>query len=315
MTRRINLFLLILLILVGVPVWYLFIDSSPWSDKAARLDVAGARQLVAAAPGQKPDKVAFELVGFRSATGNLLASGSGFRPQLVGVMAYRLEVPGARPIMIDTGITPAYAQELGMKNFDAAAQSRVNESLREASLILVTHEHADHLGGLAALTGAPGGAALAATVRLNKYQVPGNSGTPALTWAPGIDIPATIAQDRPQMVAPGVVVLPTPGHTPGSQMIYVQLANGAELLFAGDTAPREVSWLERRPPSRFLTDFRTPQDRVALIGWLNALHDLTKSDPRLNIVPGHDLDWLIDPNNKTPLVNMRDKPRQKVAGK
>ncbi len=315
MTRRINLLLMILLVFVGAPVWYLFIDSSPWSSKAARLDIAGARQLVAAASGQKPDKVAFELVAFRNVPGNILAAGSGFRPQLVGVMAYRLEVPGARPIMIDTGLTPAYAQELGMENFDSAAQARVDDALRTAGVILVTHEHADHLGGLAAITATPGGTAIAAAARLNRYQVPGGQNTLALPWASGIKIPASIAQDRPQLVAPGVVVIPTPGHSPGSQMIYVQLADGTEFLFAGDTAPREVSWLERRPPARLITDFTMPQDRVALIGWLNALHELTRSDPTLHLIPGHDLDWLIDPNNKTPLVHMRDKPPQKVAGK
>ncbi|WP_310533884.1 MBL fold metallo-hydrolase [Novosphingobium sp.] len=315
MTRRINILLMILLVFVGAPVWYLFIDSSPWSNKSARLDIAGARQLVAAASGQRPDRVAFELVAFRSATGNLLAAGSGFRPQLVGVMAYRLEVPGARPIVIETGLTPAYAQELGMENFDAAAQVRVDDSLRTASLILVTHEHADHLGGLAAITATPGGAAIAAKARLNRFQVPSAQSTPALPWATGLKIPATLTQDRPQLVAPGVVVIPTPGHTPGSQMIYVQLANGTEFLFVGDTAPREVSWLERRPPSRLVTDFTVPQDRVALIGWLNALHDLARSAPKLNLIPGHDLDWLIDPNNRTPLVKMRDSLPQKVAGK
>lgn len=109
MTRRINLLLMILLVFVGAPVWYLFIDSSPWSSRPARLDIAGARQLVAAGRGQKPDKVAFELIGFRSSTSNLLAAGSSFRPQLAGVMAYRLDVPGAPPIMIETGPTPAHA--------------------------------------------------------------------------------------------------------------------------------------------------------------------------------------------------------------
>lgn len=315
MTRRINILLMILLVFVGAPVWYLFIDSSPWSSKPARLDIAAARQLVAAAPGQKPDKVAFELIGFRSAAGNLLAAGSGFRPQLVGVTAYRLDVPGAPPIVIETGLTPAYALELGIDNFDSVAQTRVDDSLRTASLILVTHEHADHLGGLAAITAKPGGAAIAAKARLNRFQVPGGQGTPTLPWASGLKIPATITQDRPQLVAPGVVVIPTPGHTPGSQIIYVQLANGTELLFVGDTAPREVSWLERRPPARLLTDFTVPQDRVALIGWLNALHDLNRTEPRLHLIPGHDLDWLIDPGNKTPLVQMRDSLPQKVAGK
>ncbi|MFM6931779.1 MAG: MBL fold metallo-hydrolase [Novosphingobium sp.] len=315
MTRRINYLLLALLVFVGGPVWYLFIDSSPWTGKAVRLDIAEARHLVAATPGQKPVGVAFDLVAFRSAPANFLAAGSGFRRQPIGVIAFRLEVPNGAPIMIESGITPAHARELGMENYDAAAQHRLDESLRAASLILVTHEHADHLGGLVALTAAPDGSEIAAKAKLNRFETPGAQGMQALHWAAGMQIPATLDQDRPQLVAPGVVVLPTPGHTPGSQMIYVQLANGTELLFAGDTAPREISWQERRPPSRLFTDFVQPQDRAALVGWLQALQDLHKSSPRLLIIPGHDVDWLIDPNNKVPLIRMSDKPAQKGAGK
>lgn len=315
MTRRINYLLMALLILVGIPVWYLFIDSSPWTGNLVRLDLVEARRLVAGRPGQKPVGVAFDLVAFRSTLGNFLAAGSGFRRQPIGVIAFRLEVPNEPPIMVETGITPVHARELGMENYDSAAQRRVDESLRKASLILVTHEHADHLGGLAALTAAPGGADIAAKARLNRYQIPGGQITETLPWASGLRVPATLSQDRPQLVAPGVVVLPTPGHTPGSQMIYVQLANGTELLFAGDTAPREISWQERRPPSRLITDFIQKQDRAALADWLGALQKLHKSNPKLLIIPGHDVDWLIDPNNKVPLIRMGSKPSQKVAGK
>lgn len=315
MTRRINYLILALLVLIGGPVWYLFIDSSPWDVAPARLDVDKARSLVAAAPGQKPVSVAFEMVAFRSVTGNLLAAGSGFRPQAIGVLAYRLKVPGAPPIMVETGTSGAHAKELGMENFDAEAQRRVDESMRAASVILVTHEHADHLGGLAAATVAPDGSAIAAKARLNRFQVPGGQTSQVLPWAKGLKIPATLALSGPQLVAPGVMILPTPGHSPGSQMVYVQLANGTELLFAGDTAPRETSWFERRPPSRLFTDYVQPQDRAAVAGWLTALRQLHEKSPDLLIIPGHDVAWLIDLNNKVPLVRMRDEPIQKDAGK
>ena len=36
--------------------------------------------------------------------------------------------------------------------------------------------------------------------------------------------------------ASGIALIKAPGHTPGSQMIYVKLASGAEYLFVGDAA-------------------------------------------------------------------------------
>jgi len=35
-------------------------------------------------------------------------------------------------------------------------------------------------------------------------------------------------------LAPGVVLIKAPGHTPGSQFVYVRLASGKEVLIAGD---------------------------------------------------------------------------------
>lgn len=315
MTRRINYLLLALLVLVGGPVWYLFVDSSPWDAPPAQLDIAKARSLVAGTQGQKPVRVAYELVASREVPGNLLAAGSGFRLRPVGVLAFRLDVPGQPPIMIDSGTTQDAAIDLGMENFDPAAQHRVDESLAAASVIVATHEHADHMGGLSAAAAGPEGSAIIAKSRLNRFQVPGGQTAPSLGWPAGLNVQPSLASDGPQLIAPGVVVLPTPGHTPGSQMVYVQLANGTELLFAGDTAPREMSWQERRPPSRLFTDYMLPQDRSAVAGWLNALNRLHKASPQLLIIPGHDVEWLIDANNRVPLVRMRDEPIQKVAGK
>jgi glyoxylase-like metal-dependent hydrolase (beta-lactamase superfamily II) len=37
-------------------------------------------------------------------------------------------------------------------------------------------------------------------------------------------------------IAPGVVLVKTPGHTPGSHVVYVRLKCGQEILLAGDGA-------------------------------------------------------------------------------
>ena len=44
----------------------------------------------------------------------------------------------------------------------------------------------------------------------------------------------TIDYDRLYAVAPGVVLVSAPGHSPGSQLVYVRLADYREVLLVGD---------------------------------------------------------------------------------
>ena len=62
----------------------------------------------------------------------------------------------------------------------------------------------------------------------------------------------TVQAGAPQAVAPGVVVIPAPSHTLGSQMVFVKLADGREFLFAGDIATMASSWRELRARSRLI---------------------------------------------------------------
>src|SRR5208337_264002 len=71
-------------------------------------------------------------------------------------------------------------------------------------------------------------------------------------------------------IGPGVVLINAPGHTPGSQMVYVRLASGREMILAGD-----VVWnmagieLERQKPDS--TSHQMREDRTTIqqqIAWL-----------------------------------------------
>jgi glyoxylase-like metal-dependent hydrolase (beta-lactamase superfamily II) len=94
--------------------------------------------------------------------------------------------------------------------------------------------------------------------------------------------------DQYQAIAPGVVLIKAPGHTPGSQMVYVQTANGAELLLIGDVAWHSRNIELQRERARLMTMVFIKEDRRAVFGQLAALKRLHEAQPAIHIVPGHD---------------------------
>jgi len=76
-------------------------------------------------------------------------------------------------------------------------------------------------------------------------------------------------------------------------MIYVRLADGREVLFAGDIATMAASWQELRARSRLIGDYLAPEDRREVYAWLRTIRALKAEAPGLLIVPGHDFEWLI----------------------
>jgi glyoxylase-like metal-dependent hydrolase (beta-lactamase superfamily II) len=165
--------------------------------------------------------------------------------------------------------------------------------MRRAGLILFTHEHLDHVGGFLR---SPAFASIAGKALITPEQLAGIRATRGLPWPPAAE-----ARIRPfayrhmAAVAPGVVLIKTPGHTAGSQMIFVRLANGHEFLFAGDTATMGRSWRWERVRSRLVGEYLAPEDRAAILGWLRALAELKRRAPSLIIVPGHDLEEITTP--------------------
>ena len=294
MTHRLNIILLTIALVIGIPFYWFLIDNSGDTLPAKRIDLAQLRQLAASIPGEAPDAVEVERAAFRRIPGDLLVAGSGLKRRLVGYMAFRLPVRGGKPVMIESGVTPEIATAMQAEQFNLSAQGRIEREMDRAGLILATHEHPDHLGALAA----HGGDALNTAARLNPVQLAAK-----FKWNGPKPAPTILGTD-PQAVAPGVVVIPAPNsHTPGSQLIYVHLADGHEVLFAGDISSFAANWIELRARSRFIETFYVPDNRAAVFAWLKAIRALKAQAPGMLIVPGHDWEWLVDPNNQTGVRN------------
>ena len=78
------------------------------------------------------------------------------------------------------------------------------------------------------------------------------------------------------------------GHTPGSVIFFVKLASGTEYLFIGDIAYTESNVVDGVDRTRFVRLLMVdPEDREAVVHQLKAIHQLSKAEPELNIVPAH----------------------------
>jgi glyoxylase-like metal-dependent hydrolase (beta-lactamase superfamily II) len=172
-------------------------------------------------------------------------------------------------VMVDAAQSRAAAGPSGhyhQDNYD-----RIQTALRGARLIVATHEHSDHIDGVVRTRYLD---ELAPKTMLTIAQLHTLLSKPP-TYPDVLDS----AQARRYIVvdyrlvlpiAPGVVLVRAPGHTPGSQMVYIRLASGRELMLAGD-----VVWhhdgvdLQRQKPDS--TSTRFGEDRAAIeeeIAWL-----------------------------------------------
>lgn len=259
--------------------WWLFVQTAEARGDWA-LNLAEVRQQADAIPGEKPRMIRVERVGQFRFPRAVVQAGDGWGLQPMQIFSYQIVFPD-RTAIIDTALTEA----LPGGSLDREALDRLGKALAKASLIVVTHEHVDHLGGLAAQ---PNLRELLRVARLNPEQVSHPELLDPARFPPGsLDGYRPLAYTRSVAVAPGVVLIRAPGHTPGSQLVYVQQADGVEFLFLGDVAwdHRNVDSVRGRPRAAALA---IKEDRGPVMRQLEQLHELARSEPRLHQVPGHD---------------------------
>jgi glyoxylase-like metal-dependent hydrolase (beta-lactamase superfamily II) len=167
----------------------------------------------------------------------------------------------------------------------------VSDALDRAALVIVTHEHPDHVGGLLAQ---PGRRKLLATTRLTREQVTVIEANLASDAFGATRLPSDIFAGyqpldyaRYQAVAPGVVLIKSPGHTPGSQMVYVRRDDGVEYLFTGDVAWRMRNIESVREKAR-MASLMSSENRTQVREELAGLERLHVANPELHMMPGHD---------------------------
>lgn len=222
-----------------------------------------------------------------------------------GVMAVLIEHPQGR-FLIDAGFgrnaeqhfltTPALMQAVAKLShsggtIDALAAMRLSPS--DLDGILLTHAHWDHTSGLEDLSQVP----VITTVEEVEFMRSGEEHVVLVAkWldqltlkAVPFDSGAMAGFERSQdLFGDGsVILLPMPGHTPGSMAVLVNQANGESLLFVGDTAwaHEGVDWPAEKP---YISKVLVDSEPDAVADWLIQLHQMQAQNPKLSIIPAHD---------------------------
>lgn len=265
-------------ILFGTKV-YLF-DTAASPGPAYVIDTE-AMHRIATASGTLPDHIEVERVGDFAFPQKLIVAGDTFfHMHKMVLLSHRVAWPD-RSVIIDTAMSPEDAKQMPGSKIDEAAYKRMQAAMSKANIILLTHEHSDHIGGIAK---SPDFSAVAKHTKITREQFNG----PMLTrsdFAPG-----ALEQLQPfeyqgmVAVAPGVVLQKAPGHTTGTQLVYVELANGQRYLFVGDIAWSAENITNERGRPR-LAELLMKEDRAAVAAQLQALHKLPKD---IHVIVAHD---------------------------
>lgn len=269
----------------------ILIDSFPSSQGAPQpLAVAQWRALIAGdAPGRLPESVGYISMAEANVPKSLAVAGAGLRKVRMGVVAFQIAYRDGF-VMVDSGYDRGSHVKLSNGPiFSEEKHARVQALLREARYILLTHEHPDHIMGVFTSSEAE---ALKRKLVITREQI---SGLPdnRIKLAPA-QLAGLNGRTHPDVlrVAPGVVLIKTPGHTPGSQAVFVRLRDGREYLLIGDIAWNADSLANRRGRALLVGRFMLGENREAVAGQLAQLSELARSEPKLMMLPSHDVAYL-----------------------
>lgn len=239
-------------------------------------------------PGDAPTRVNFVLLNpFTLPLGYAIENG-GADTVAGGYPVFQIRFPHGW-IVVDAAVDRTYWPD--SKTFVEDDYRAIHETLRGARLIVVTHEHDDHVLGVLI---SPFLAEIRAHTILTTPQVQSLMARPN---NPRIKIDSTVAARyvvtdyEPMMpIGPGVVLVKAPGHTAGSQIVYVRLKSGVEILIAGDVAwnMAGIDSLRQKPVAS--TSSFGGEDRVAIAKELRWLQSV--AGPQTVVLVSHDVAWL-----------------------
>lgn len=169
--------------------------------------------------------------------------------RVIGICGFLIRTSAGELVLIDTGFPAKYARnaktaavedgvnafgtvlQCGPNNLPSAQLELTGSSLDEIDLMIQTHTHVDHIGGLAACPQAP--ILMARSERALPRPLYWGDVQP-MGW-PARDY---VLIDQDTEIAPGLQVLSVPGHTPGQLAVVLNLPETGPVLLTSDAISR-----------------------------------------------------------------------------
>lgn len=267
----------------------LAIAASKTSEKPFAADLSVMRAMSTALPGALPLAVNGVRVAASIRPRKFVIAGGDDTPVTMPRTAFQVVYPDCT-VMIDSGLDKATHDSFSPDKpepYYGEEFAKLARALDAARLIVLTHHHADHVAGVVTASNL---AALAGKTIISMDVADCLMNTPhrphlKLTQQA---IGRFIVLDYPQHypVAPGIVLIRAPGHSADSQMVYIRLQSGREILHSVDSAwvmdnIREVKgkaapWVKEDVPS--------------VMGQLRWLKNVAETEKNVTILVTHDND-------------------------
>jgi glyoxylase-like metal-dependent hydrolase (beta-lactamase superfamily II) len=199
--------------------------------------------------------------------------------------AYQLVYPDGA-VMLDSGMDQATHDSFGEgEPFYAEEFARLQRGLDDARLIILTHYHADHVAGVLQAENFDALARKTIVTYRTLDLMTNNPHRPHLKLTPE-RAARFIAMDYTGYypVAPGLVLIKAPGHSPDMQMAYIRLQSGQEFLHSVDTA-----WnIDNIRQVRGKAAPWVKEDPAVVRGQLRWLKTIMDANPDLAVLVTHD---------------------------
>jgi glyoxylase-like metal-dependent hydrolase (beta-lactamase superfamily II) len=250
-------------------------------------DLATIRTMSTLLPGPLPVAVNGIRVAASIRPRKFVIQGGDDTPVTMPRTAFQVVYPDGA-VMIDSGLDQATHDSFSPDKpepYFPEQFAKLQRALNAARLIVFTHHHADHVAGVLS---APNFPALARKTIITTDTAVCLVNTP---HRPHLKLSAEAIQhfivlDYPSCypVAPGIVLIKAAGHSPDSQMVFIRLQSGREILHSVDSAwimdnirhvkGKAAPWVKEDVPAV-----------TAQLRWLKRVHETERT---ITILVTHD---------------------------